>query len=206
MNVETAPPTQTTANQPSLTPATDQMAPFANSRYLSSTRASIDSDSEYQYTGAASNAGSGTSTSERAPGVMLDTPSRPISRSSSTLSGVSTTATKDGVDGKRLHRAHDPTSYLSWLQRSPTSGAQFSRMDVEYSDDGQSSVADGDSTTPDASGSANAEFHVANEPSAPPVTLNEKIQLLRTGSVPGAGGPSHSTNSKPAPPPAPLEP
>lgn len=41
----------------------------------------------------------------------LDTPSRPLSRNSTT-SCLSTTATKDGIEGRRLHR-HGPTAYSS---------------------------------------------------------------------------------------------
>lgn len=43
--------------------------------------------------------------------LAIDTPSRPLSRNSTT-SCLSTTATKDGIEGRRLHR-HGPTAYSS---------------------------------------------------------------------------------------------
>ncbi|ANB12177.1 hypothetical protein AWJ20_415 [Sugiyamaella lignohabitans] len=96
-----------------LTPASDA---FPAGRYLSSTRASVDSDSDYQ---AVVNATNRDGNRDRDNNPASATPSRPVSRSS-TFSGLSTTATKDGVEGKRVHRIHDPLGYATWLFPSST--------------------------------------------------------------------------------------
>lgn len=240
----------------SLTPAPgaeDEAAPVSSSNLfaralglgfggppaVSSTCASVDSDSDYQ----------GTPT-----GSAINTPSRPLSRSS-TMSGMSMTATKDGVEGNKIHRFRDPLGYTKWMSSttrddsntsvngdldsderdSETPGpreddsvldvaadmAARARLDSEIYDEdfdheeyyggegshqeslrknlreglgrsdssdlhgvdgaGTSSIGDlrcGDDTPRSYAGST-----PPNDPSAPPVTLNEKIRLLRTGSV-----------------------
>lgn len=55
---------------------------------------------------------------------MLATPSRPLSRSS-TMSGLSTTATKDGVEGNRIHRFHDPQGYTKWISSTMPDDGSF---------------------------------------------------------------------------------
>lgn len=114
-----------------------------------STRASVDSDSDYQ--------GSATTPS--------GTPSRPLSRTSSSMSGVSTMATKDGVEGQRFKKFHEPTAYMDDDENMDRESVTSQSTCSGYTDD---------STPPPP-----------NIPSAPPVTLNEKIRLLRTGSVSG---------------------
>jgi hypothetical protein len=173
-----------------LTPATESIS---GGKYLSSTRASVDSDSDYQ---AFANQVSGS-------------PSRPVSRSS-TFSGLSTTATKDGIEGKRIRRFHDPMGYAVWLY--PQSGYSSSQLrsgsladnndeqveedrygGEEYNTDNGGSIPRGNREDDDddmqstSSEDADPERKPSppNIPSAPPVTLNEKIRLLRTGSVSG---------------------
>ncbi|KAA8904698.1 hypothetical protein TRICI_005395 [Trichomonascus ciferrii] len=114
-----------------------------------STRASVDSDSDYQ--------GSATTPS--------GTPSRPLSRTSSSMSGVSTMATKDGVEGQRFKKFHEPTSYMNDDENMDRESITSQSTCSGYTED---------NTPPPP-----------NIPSAPPVTLNEKIRLLRTGSVSG---------------------
>jgi len=164
-----------------LTPASETLSSTKN---LSSTRASVDSDSDYQ-------AINNVSTSSN--------PSRPVSRSS-TFSALSTTATKDGVEGKRIHRSHDPVSYYSWIYSTNASSGTKPESPSETlveGEDGQSINSGADEENDNYSYDSDATSDYTSErtkpappniPSAPPVTLNEKIRLLRTGSVSGNGG------------------
>lgn len=227
------------------------LAASAMTPIVSSTCASVDSDSDYQVGGSIG----GTQSS------ITNTPSRPMSRNS-VMSGMSTTATKDGVEGNRIHRFHDPQGYTKWISStmpdddgiSFTSSSANSR-DVDDSEEGSLMMPPGGSTngeterymddntvfdmaaavaakarieeddaydyyaqkstTSSSTGGAGgtggsfsgsdklfskALFSKApydygqqdmgsysatppNDPSAPPVTLNEKIRLLRTGTV-----------------------
>lgn len=229
---------------------------------LSSTQASVDSDSDYQV----------------AASFNAEEVSRPESRSS-TFSGLSTTATKDGVEGNRIHRSHDPTGFTlfptltSASQRSDGDG-QWSTASVSTIDSGvadslksKSELGDAPRTSslvndaeprpsdpnentkhlnnkqqhkippflgpnqnytherehdhdhdhdheherdhdhdkqhehPHGHGHAHGHHHPAppNEPDAPPVTLREKINLLRTGSVAGIESDSDFSLASPAP-------
>ena len=217
---------------------------------LSSTCASVDSDSDYQGRDYGSTFDdSGDTIMNNHSGVNAI--SRPLSRTS-TMSGVSTTATKDGVEGNRLHRFHDPLGYAKWISSTfpddmasststPDNGTPFFEDDdmmgdpesenaSSYEDEEVLKVAaevaakarigkeqgepnsnssSGAQLSPGASSSrATASSHQQqllyhhqqqlqelgsdassfaptppNNPSAPPVTLTEKIRLLRTGSV-----------------------
>lgn len=199
-----------------LTPASEGLG--GRRQYLSSTRASVDSDSDYQQI---NNTGSSMG-------------SRPMSRSS-TFSALSTTATKDGVEGKKTHKVNDPLGYSMWMYSSghgslgPPDSPSDTLVDREESsvseslegtrgssigdgshtgDDsvaGASEMGCGDNETTSSDGSSGCskeygreggrdirhqeeldnEIAPPNIPSAPPVTLSEKIRLLRTGSVSG---------------------
>lgn len=192
---------------------------FTSDDYMSSTRASIDSDSDYQ---SSNNNTTSSTTSSQQLQSFISTPSisRPLSRSSSTISGLSTTATKDGVEGKKIHRFQDPMRYISWLKHSSStvSNNQASLAsssssnnnnnngnntnidnNYNYTDTISSSNTTGtntsssDESTVDSGQQPNYYYSQSsstktppNLPSAPPVTLNEKIRLLRTGSVNGS--------------------
>lgn len=178
----------------------------------------MDSDSDYQF-GDRSN----MSTMTAAGG----TASNSISRSSS-FSMLSTTAQKDGFQGRRRH-FDDPGASSAWVERV----AQRSSLANELSMSGNETMDLDSSSIPDASddldltpegfgmredagfpsGDADSSFastvdnrqqldndawpaangteaivgEMPNIPTAPPVTLTEKIRLLRTGSVGGSG-------------------
>lgn len=218
---------------------------------LSSTCASVDSDSDYQWAEGSTYDDAGDA-SMSTPSA-LNPPSRPLSRTS-TMSGVSTTATKDGVEGNRLHRFHDPQGYAKWisltspgnqspLHTPPVTGPPLEEDSMMADDELDSvravddedvlevaaevaskAIIDEESPNTHAndtnnsgnsreslykfdekppSGSSHHQqllFHQQqqlqeadsassfvptppNHPGAPPVTLSEKIRLLRTGSV-----------------------
>ena len=93
---------------------------------VSSTCASVDSDSDYQV-GGGSTAGGGGSVYANGGGAQssaTNTPSRPLSRNS-VMSGMSTTATKDGVEGNRIHRFHDPQGYTKWISSTMPDDISF---------------------------------------------------------------------------------
>uniref|UniRef100_A0A060T9J9 ARAD1D18788p n=1 Tax=Blastobotrys adeninivorans TaxID=409370 RepID=A0A060T9J9_BLAAD len=186
-----------------LTPTSDgttgnNAAPSLPSLRVSSTQASVDSESDYQMT---------TSSAMTATASSAST-SRPLSRSSSIVSGtsaLSTTATKDGVEGKKVRRFHDPLGYTAWL-KSTNNARLFDDDNASGAPSGApsgiaSGIASGDGsgdTTPSVnSGDSDGHKTPPNIPSAPPVTLNEKMRLLRTGSVSGHGhGPQESSSSQ----------
>lgn len=179
---------------------------------LSSTCASVDSDSDYQDGGANSSVcGSDTASTigGGAPSSTVSTngtgASRPLSRTS-TMSGLSMTATKDGVEGNRIHRSHDPQGYTNWASSAlldqqqqqdqdqdadmaitPTSTSGFD--DPHAFDDGMVAAATPPSVTQTQLLADQPDSPIdyaptpPNHPSAPPITLTEKIRLLRTGSV-----------------------
>lgn len=210
-----------------------------NGPQLSSTCASVDSDSDYQGRTGSSFGNEGALT----PSSIAH--SRPQSRSSA-LSTFSTTACKDGVEGNRVHRFQDPQSYSKWisstlpdsLSGSASTGKSIEEDGLMLADDEresepfedesvmqitrevESKAGLGNSPTPYSSGTSghnnsndnnqsnNPEgngthqqqllYHQQqqalespnnyvptppNNPTAPPVTLTEKIRLLRTGSV-----------------------
>lgn len=131
---------------------------FAAEESVSSTRASLGS-SEYQHD---------TSSLEM---------SRPVSRSSN-ASGLSTTATKDGVEGKRLFRSrfshlHDNLKRAVTNRRDEVSE---SRQDHETAD--MSSVVSLYSTKFSDDESRSAQVSIVNN--MPPVSLKEKINLMRS--------------------------
>ncbi|CUM47658.1 uncharacterized protein AC631_03189 [Debaryomyces fabryi] len=148
--------------------------------------------------------------------------SRPLSRNSTT-SCLSTTATKDGIEGKKLHR-HGPTQYSSniianMIQNSnlypPPPPPPSQHMNKHsYTNSGMASPPirpygqkssmtnspmaeqdrDGVSITQSSIKSTNAEVDGETEDkkninierypnSIPPVTLNEKINLLNTDPI-----------------------
>ncbi|CAN6599454.1 hypothetical protein TRVA0_001S07294 [Trichomonascus vanleenenianus] len=151
--------------------------------FVSSTRASVDSDSDYMNDLALSTTSS----------------SRPLSRSSSTFSALSTTATKDGVAGKRVRRKFDPMSYANWAKLNAMAAPPPSSSNASTPRETDSSVFSGELRDyPEADGDGDAQMVDPSPslssapvslrqqlPDAPPVTLGEKIQLLRTGSVSG---------------------
>ncbi len=123
---------------------------------ISSTAASVCSDSDYQ----------------NSPVLPVSRPpSRPLSRCSTT-SGLSTTATKDGVEGKRIHRVPGFQPYTTSLLSSYSPHV--------YNNDSKSisSTNTEDSTNYSTTSTNN---QTPNIPTAPPFTLNDKIRLLRTG-------------------------
>lgn len=144
------------------------------SQHLSSTKASVDSDSDYQ---------SVTTTTSTGP-------SRPLSRTSSSMSGVSTRATKDGVEGN-IVKKHTQPRPTGWQKEEGEYGYDSGEVEMgngygeEDEEDQKSSTSSKDTTDAAAGGSNSNTPSPPNEPSAPPVTLNEKIRLLRTGSVSG---------------------
>lgn len=219
-------------NTMNLTPATG----MDHTVVLSSTQASVDSDSDYQAVSS----------------YNMEECSRPGSRTS-TLSGVSTIATKDGIEGNRIRRTHDPMGFI--LHPTLTTASQRSEdTESNISDESHSTIDSslvdaldlgnsngisnnaatstyipGDESVPRSTmslqpgtrnhkhpqkqkskilqyptsrqegGSDNRSEsnkthlnpahphhpHPPNEPDAPPVTLREKINLLRTGLVEG---------------------
>lgn len=103
---------------------------------VSSTCASVDSDSDYQG-GPGEGSFSGFGAGNSGQNFSLTTPSRPLSRTS-TMSGVSTTATKDGVEGNRIHRFHDPQGYTKWMSSTMPDDMSFTSSTnsvVDGSDD-----------------------------------------------------------------------
>lgn len=98
-----------------------------------------------------------------------DSFSRPVSRNSTT-SCLSTTATKDGVEGKKLHR-HGPTPYFSSvianmiLHQTASPQPQRGTLSTDLSTASQISGETG-------------RKRVEIESRGPPVTLNEKISLM----------------------------
>lgn len=180
---------------------------LAGTQGLSSTCASVDSDSDYQDGGSSVYGGESTST----PAANS---SRPLSRTSN-LSGVSTTATKDGVEGNRIRKSHDPLGYKKWMSSALaddiSSSASSSTTSVSLNENpfgaGDERQAHNNEAM-DASNSPSTksphqqqlQLHQQetlneyvptppNDPRAPPITLTEKIRLLRTGSVSRKGPP-----------------
>ncbi|AOW07946.1 hypothetical protein B0I72DRAFT_140965 [Yarrowia lipolytica] len=149
----------------------------------SSTCVSVGSDTEYQrYL-------SGT------PSEVTSVPSRPLSRSS-TLSGISTTATLDGVEGKRTRgRLHDliPTSDATLdighsephaqpddevRQTGPPNSAQAARQQSTTTNNNNNN--DINATTPTLSASPD-EHTQLDKGTTRPVTIEEKIELMEGG-------------------------
>lgn len=113
---------------------------------VSSTCASVDSDSDYQGGPGEGSSFSGFGSGNAGQNFSLTTPSRPLSRTS-TMSGVSTTATKDGVEGNRIHRFHDPQGYTKWMSSTMPDDISFTSSTnsvVDGSDDGITGMSNDD--------------------------------------------------------------
>lgn len=144
----------------------------------SSTCVSVGSDTEYQrYL-------SGT------PSEVTSVPSRPLSRSS-TLSGISTTATLDGVEGKRTRgRLHDliPTSdaAMDIGHSEPHAQPDDEVRQIEGHNSAQAARKaptnnnDYSATTPTQSGSPDEHLQL-DKGTTRPVTIEEKIELMEGG-------------------------
>ncbi|KAG5362609.1 hypothetical protein CJU89_1736 [Yarrowia sp. B02] len=145
----------------------------------SSTCVSVGSDTEYQrYL-------SGT------PSEVTSVPSRPLSRSS-TLSGISTTATLDGVEGKRTRgRLHDliPTSdaTLDIGHSEPHAQPDDEVRQIEAPNSAQAARQQStnndmntNATTPTLSASPD-EHTQLDKGTTRPVTIEEKIELMEGG-------------------------
>lgn len=208
-------------NSGSLASLLSSRAGITGTPILSSTCASVDSDSDYQ--------------GRCSTPILHSSHSRPISRSSS-MSGVSTTANKDGIEGNTIHRYHDPQGYNKWisstlaneasLSDSPTVSSSVDEDALSIDDDRESLSLEDVLTTSSKSNTLTKDkfkkgkcshqqqlqYHQEqqlmespngyaptppNHPSAPPVTLNEKIRLLRTGSVSRGMNPEYVTDSSP---------
>ncbi|KAG5369993.1 hypothetical protein CJU90_1317 [Yarrowia sp. C11] len=145
----------------------------------SSTCVSVGSDTEYQrYL-------SGT------PSEVTSVPSRPLSRSS-TLSGISTTATLDGVEGKRTRgRLHDliPTSdaTLDISHSEPHAQPdeevrQIGAPNIAQAARQQSTNNNNDISATTPTQSASPEEHTQlDKGTTRPVTIEEKIELMEGG-------------------------
>ncbi|CDK24667.1 unnamed protein product [Kuraishia capsulata CBS 1993] len=181
---------------------------------VSSTTASVaSSDTDYQNEWASTNSNVCSPMASVVPSVpmplafgTLQAPfaslSRPLSRSSS-ASGVSTVATKDGIEGRRVHRNHNHHLLFAGMPGvNSASGIasmnsynrnllnSFSNQD-DVDDDSQSgSTESGTGENPklgeyetdeQAQGGGSSFSH--NVPGAPPVTLLEKMDLYKHGVV-----------------------
>lgn len=202
-----------TGNGEAVAPSSLLGAIIHQNRMISSTKASVDSDSDYQF-GDRSN----VSTMTTAGGTV----SNSLSRSSS-VSMLSTTAQKDGVQGRRRH-FDDPGASSAWVERVVQRSSLANELpmlenesisdeldvheDIDVTPDGFHIPEDSeyqaedvesefvgtaddhqqleDSSWSDANGVEQVSGEMPNIPTAPPVTLTEKIRLLRTGSVGGS--------------------
>ncbi|ODV93847.1 hypothetical protein PACTADRAFT_4747 [Pachysolen tannophilus NRRL Y-2460] len=129
--------------------------------------------------------------------------SRPLSRSSTT-SGMSVTAFKDGIEGKRIHRNGIPNyphnlilnmfdntnnNSSNRLNGSLPRSIHSNYHDQSSTDITSSSFFEDDNSNPKSpshytNSSIETEMNnPPNIPSGPPVTLNEKMRLLKTGIV-----------------------
>lgn len=156
------------------------------------------------------------------------------------MSGVSTTANKDGIEGNTIHRYHDPQGYNKWISSTLANDTSLSASpaisscvdeDALSIDEDRESLSLEDGLTTSAKSESNTlandkslfkkakgshqqqlQYHQEqqlmespngyaptppNHPSAPPVTLNEKIRLLRTGSVSRQMDPEYVPDSSP---------
>lgn len=119
---------------------------------ISSTCASVDSDSDYQASEIidegevplAKQLSETTSpTAPRKFNKRLNPPqfnsrppSRPLSQASS-MSGISTVAFKDGVEGNRPHKLNDSQEYTNWISSAVNDAASLNSSNMDkYSDSG----------------------------------------------------------------------